>query len=208
MKVVTDLWLVRHGHAEHHRTGQFQWAGVPLTEEGHRQTERLAGRMSSLEGVSILYSSPMRRALETARPIGAALGLDPVTAPGLREIDFGDAAGLTAAEFSQGWPELVPQWEDRNNLAFQWPGGESRADFHARAVAAMDELVWAHAGERVIVVAHTGTLCCYLAYLFLGDPARWREFPLRSASVSRVAAGPDGAHLILLDDCEHLEADS
>jgi broad specificity phosphatase PhoE len=207
MKAVTDLWLVRHGHSEHHHTRQLQWAEVPLSAEGNRQAERLAVRMTAVEGVSILYSSPLVRAWETATHIADALGLTPVANPDLREIDFGQAGGLTLDEFERRWPELAPQWKDSSDLAFQWPGGESRAGFQGRTVRAMEELVWAHAGERIIVVGHTGTLCCYLAYLLVGDPARWREFPLRVASVSRVAAGPEGAHILLLDDCSHLEDD-
>lgn len=205
MTTVTDLWLVRHGHSEHHDPKRLQWPDAALSEEGQWQAERLALRFCSVEGVAALYSSPLRRARDTACPIGSALGMEPVLHPGLREIDFGQAGGLTADEFQGRWAELVPLWEDIFNLSFRWPGGESRGEFQQRAVVAMEGLAQIHRGQRVIVVAHTGPLCCYLAHLLLGDAARWREVDLRPAAISRVAVGPAGARPLLWDDDSHLQ---
>lgn len=205
MNALTDLWLIRHGHAAHHETRQLQWPEVPLSEEGHRQAGLLAEHLAHLEEVQALYSSPLPRALDTARPIGRELGLEPIPHRNLREIDFGQAGGLTADEFRQRWPEQVQPWENPFNLEFRWPGGESRLEFQQRAVRAMEELVQAHPGQRIIVVAHTGTLRCYLAHLFLGAASRWREIPLRPASISRIQAGADLARMILLDDLSYLQ---
>lgn len=204
MNAPTDLWLVRHGHALHHETGQLQWDGVPLSEEGRAQAGRLAERFRTLTGVAALYTSPQRRAWDTAVPIAAALGLAPIPCPGLREVDFGLAGGLTIAEFRERYPEAYRQWENRDDDSFRFPGGETRAEFYHRAVETMAALVRAHAGERIVVVGHTGTLCCYLAYLFVGDAARWPDFRLRPASVTRLEVGPDGARFLLRDDVSHL----
>ena len=205
MSAPTDLWLVRHGHALHHETGQLQWDGVPLSEVGRAQAGRLAERFRDLQGVAALYSSPQLRAWDTARPIGAALGLEPIPCPGLREVDFGLAGGLTIAEFRERWPEAYRQWENRDDDHFRFPGGESRAEFHRRAVETMDRLVRMHASQRIVVVGHTGSLCCYLAHLFAGDAGRWHDFVVRPASVTRLEVGDGGAVFILRNDVSHLE---
>jgi broad specificity phosphatase PhoE len=207
MDAVTDLWLVRHASSEHHATERLPWPDAALSVEGQRQVQRLATRLATLEDVAALYSSPQRRARDTAGPIAAALGLPAVARADLREGDFGLAAGLTIAECWRRWPELMPQWADRDNLAFRWPGGESREDIHRRVVGAMAALAQAHRRQRIIVVAHTGTLCCYLAYLFAGNPARWSDFVLQPASVTRVAVGDGEARFLLRDDVSHLAAD-
>jgi probable phosphoglycerate mutase len=203
----TDLWLVRHAQSVHHQTEQLQWDEVPLSEEGGRQVVRLAERFRSLPRVSALLSSPLLRAWDTATPIGADMGLAPVACPGLRELCFGEAGGLTIPQFQERWPDLYKQWQVHDDLDFRWPGGESRREFHERAVAAMGELVDAHRGERIVVVSHTGILGCYLAHLFLHDGSRWRDFVVRPASVTRVEVAPGGeARLLLRDDVSHLEA--
>lgn len=204
--MTTELWLVRHGDAVHHHTGQLPWPEAPLSEEGQRQARALAARFRGIERIDGIFSSPLRRAWETALRIAEALRLPAVADEALREMDFGEAGGLTIEEFRERWPELYPVWEDRNRLDFRWPGGESRAEFAARAVRAMEALVGAHAGRRIVVVAHTGILCGYLAHLFAGSARRWREFLLRPASVSCVQVGADGARLLLRDDVSHLEA--
>jgi broad specificity phosphatase PhoE len=202
----TDLWLVRHGHSLHHQTDQLQWDEVPLSKEGRVQAGRLAARLSQLEDVMAIYSSPLPRAWDTAVPIAAGMGLEPIPLPDLREIDFGEAGSLTMAEFSHRWPDLARQWADPDDLSFRWPGGESREEFRMRSVRVMEALVWSHPGQRIIVVSHTGLICGYLAHLFLGSAGLWRRMTVRPASVSRVEVGPAGPHLLLCDDVTHLKA--
>jgi len=204
MILPTDLWLVRHGESEHHLSERLQWDDVPLSEQGQHQAGLLAARFSTLEGVAALYSSPLRRAWDTAIPIAAAVGIAPIPRQELRETDFA-AGGLTIEEFRRRWPDLYPLWAERGSLAFRWPGGEARGEFARRAPAAIGALVQGHPGQRIVVVAHTGIIGCYLADLFLGNGTLWREFVVRPASVSRLQVGPDGARLLLRDDVSHLE---
>lgn len=205
MNEATDLWLVRHGHALHHQTDQLQWDEVPLSRAGREQAVRLAARFSRLYDVAALYSSPLPRAWDTAVPIARALALEPIPLADLREISFGQAGGMTDEEFQRHWPELARQWANPDDLSFRWPGGESRSEFRERSVQVMDALVWSHPGQRIVVVAHTGILCGYLAHLFLGDAGLWRQMLLRPASVSRVEVGAGEPRLLLQDDVEHLD---
>jgi probable phosphoglycerate mutase len=206
MNETTDLWLVRHGQSLHHKTDQLQWDEAPLSREGREQAGRLAARFSRLYDVAALYSSPLARAWDTAVPIGRALGLEPLPLPDLREISFGQAGAMTMDEFYRRWPKLALQWADLDDLTFRWPGGESRAEFRQRTVRVMEALVWSHPGQRIVVVAHTGILCGYLAHLFLGNAGLWRQMPVRPASVSRVEVGAAEPRLLLHDDVEHLDA--
>lgn len=199
----TDLWLIRHCESVHLQTGKLQGQDTPLSQNGQKQAGKLAERISATEFVA-LYSSPLKRAIDTAIRIGNSLDIKIDVIEDLREIDFGQAGGFTVDEFRLSWPDRALMWEDPFNLDFQWPDGESRRDFHRRSLATINMLIQAHQNERIIIVAHTGNLCGYLAHKFLGDALRWREYPLRPASISRVVISGNQAHLLLLDEVSHL----
>ncbi|MEV0275883.1 histidine phosphatase family protein [Streptomyces sp. NPDC050610] len=155
----TELLLVRHGESVSSRTGTV---GGPmgcggLTETGREQVRRLARRLRedhARRPVDALYTSPLRRARESARIVSAALGLPAVTEPGLREADCGTGDGRPWREVVDafgGTPVLSP---DRP-LA---PDGESWGAYLARVRTAVDRLLERHAGQRVLVVAHGETI--------------------------------------------------
>jgi len=205
MSFYTDLFLVRHGLPLHYQAGKIQRKEARLSQVGLEQANQLAACLISLNEFTALYSSPLPRAFATAIPIAESLHQEPKVITDLREIDFGQAIDLSLDEFQQRWPDLAQLWGDPANFDFQWPGGESRKNFHRRSLVAIDTLVRSHRGESIIIVAHTGNLCGYLAHVFLGDAAHWRKFPLRCASISRVEICEKNANLLLLDDVSHLQ---
>lgn len=200
----TDLWLIRHCESIHLQTGKLQRGDTPLSQKGQKQARKLAERLSATNQFVALYTSPLKRAMDTAIRVGNSLHLNVDVIEDLREIDFGQAGGFTVDEFRLNWPDRALIWEDPFNIDFQWPGGESRREFHRRSLAAINALVQAHQNDRIIIFAHTGNLCGYLAYLFLGDALRWREYPLQPASISRVGIISNQVRLLMLNDISHL----
>jgi broad specificity phosphatase PhoE len=196
----TDLWLIRHCQSTQLHKGMLQREDAALSPLGMRQAERLATYLNSSYKFVALYSSPLLRAMETASRISESLDLETIVVNELREIDFGYAGGHSIDEFRQRWPNLSSMRDDPYNLDFQWPGGEARKEFHRRSLEAINTLVQNHRGESILVVAHTGNLCGYLAQLFLENPLRWREFPLQPASISRVKINLDKSRLFLLKE--------
>ncbi len=202
---MTDLLLIRHGQATHNLEGRWEgWGETPLTEEGKRQAEALATRMSLwLPPVGILYTSPLRRARQTAEPIALRLGLTPVVCDDLREIDFGRVSGLTLDGFRESMPELHARWQDRSDLTFRFPGGEQRLAFFQRAGRALDAISSRHPEARVAVVAHGGTLRAGLAHLFPATMSNWWDYALDNGSLTQVRTGRLGHVLLVLNDCLH-----
>ena len=194
----TDIWLISHCESIHQQTGRFQRGDVPLSPMGQKQASKLAKTLSLANRFVALYTSPLKRAIETATYIKTPLHIEVDMIKDLREIDFGLAEGFTVDEFRQNFPDRGSMWDDHFNPDFQWPGGESRRDFHHRSLAAINALVQAHQNDRIIIVAHTGNLCGYLAHLFLGDALRWREYPLQPASISRVKVDLNETHLFFI----------
>lgn len=169
--------FVRHGetpqHAENRYVGRTD---APLTEEGRRQAEELAG-WSATAGLNAIWASPLSRARETAEPSARVTGLELRTDERLVELDFGDAEGLTGAEMRKAFPEARAAFE-RDPFRHPLPGGEPPTQAIARARAALENIADAVAGGTALVVAH-GTLLRLLLCDLLGvDPGRYRDaFP-------------------------------
>lgn len=170
----TRLVLIRHLDTDDSLRGRVHGAlDVPLSPGGSRRSEFLA---SWLEGIPLeaVYSSPLRRALDTARPLAARHGLVPIAHAGLREVDFGDLEGRLYEEVEASRPELFRSWMEEP-MRTRFPGGESFADLRARTLAAVKEIRLRHPRAAIAVVAHGGVTRTVLAHaLTLPDEALFR----------------------------------
>jgi broad specificity phosphatase PhoE len=158
---VTTILLARHGETDWNRDNRFQGhADPPLNETGRTQAAELAATLAQQE-LAAVYSSPLRRALETARVVAAPHGLDPIRVEALREVDVGSWQGLTRTEIEQRFPDQFARWLDYEQ---GWPDGESYDEMGRRVVAALLELAAAHEGERVLAVSHGGPIRAAFAF--------------------------------------------
>ena len=153
----TELVLTRHGQTAWH--GENRYAGVSdvdLTGTGHAQAGALA-RWAVRERPDAVVSSPLRRAVETAEPSAAALGVGLEVVEDLRELDFGLAEGRTIAELEAQDPALVAAFR-ADPVGAHFPGGDDPRKAAARGAAALGDIARRHRGERVLVVAHNTLL--------------------------------------------------
>jgi broad specificity phosphatase PhoE len=150
---VTTILLARHGETDWNRENRFQGhADPPLNETGRAQAAELAAALAN-EPLAAVYSSPLRRAFETAQVVGAPHGLEPAPVDALREVDVGSWQGLTRAEIEERFPEQFARWLDYRQ---GWEDGESYEEMGRRVLAALLELAAAHEGKRILVVSHGG----------------------------------------------------
>ena len=109
----TRLIAIRHGETAWNVDTRIQGQlDIGLNEHGHWQA-RQAARALAEEPIAAIYSSDLSRAFDTARAIGAAVGLDPTPHIGLRERAFGIFEGRTWAEIETNWPDDTRRWRDR-----------------------------------------------------------------------------------------------
>ena len=152
---MTTILLARHGETDWNLDGRFQgWADPPLNRTGRAQAVDLSVTLMA-EELTAVYSSPLRRAVETADVVAASRGLEPVLVDALREVDVGSWSGLTRAEIEQRFPEQYARWLDYGQ---GWDDGETYDEMAARVVPALLELAAAHDGERVLAVTHGGPI--------------------------------------------------
>ena len=153
----TEVIIVRHGQTQWNIKGVRQGhLDSPLTEKGLAQAEALGERLAR-EKFTILYSSDLGRAVQTAQMISQATGHMIITDARLRERHLGIFQGLNAEEIKERYPE---EYRLHRTLGPDYviPGGESMHQQVARNVACLKEVAEKHAGETIAVVTHGGVL--------------------------------------------------
>jgi len=201
---MTYLILIRHGRSTWNAVRRIQGcADPPLDELGREQARHLAQRLRQAPPLA-LYTSPLRRARETAEIVGQALDVLVVPDERLKEYDVGDITGLTWEQVVEQHPDVAQRWADASeNLEI--PGEEGSVPFRARVVAAFGEIVARHPEGPVGVVAHGGTLGAYLNHL-IRLPTRFSPFRFANGSLSIVEVNPVRPRIVLLNDTCHLGA--
>jgi probable phosphoglycerate mutase len=196
-----ECWLVRHGESTWNSEGRFQGGlDAPLSRRGQAQAAALAAGLASTR-FDALYTSPLRRARDTARACATTLGLDPVPVDDLREIGLGAWEGLTVETVLAQQGEHYRRWLHAP-VDHPAPGGEPMVGLAGRVRAALDALSLRHAEGRVLVVSHGAAISSALCG-WLGRPlnAIW-SLRLDNASITRVVL-PTG-RLLGWNETDHL----
>ena len=151
---MTTVYLVRHGATEWNHSRRAQGtADIDLNDAGRGQAEEAADRLAEVD-LSAVYSSDLRRAMDTARPIAERHGLPVKAEPRFQEIDQGEWTGLHVDEIQRRWPDL---WGAARHYSRR-PGGESPAEVRERALAGLKDAVASHPDGAIVVVSHGGTI--------------------------------------------------
>lgn len=198
------LYLVRHGQTSQSSEGVFCGdLDPPLTEQGQREAERVAGAMKSL-GLGAIYCSHKLRARMTAEPIAGATGLTPTVDEGLREIAYGSWEGRREKEIARTETEAYDAWKADPALVSP-PGGESAFAIAARSLPVVLRARHEHATGRVLLVSHKATIRVIVCAL-LGMPlGRFRSHVgCPTASITAFEFGDRGPMLVRIGDVHHL----
>ena len=156
----TTLVLVRHGETDWNADNRFQGhADPPLNETGRAQARALATDLAQ-EAFAALYTSPLRRAAETAAIVGSELGLEPRPDDALKEVDVGSWSGLTRAEVEQRHPTGFARWLEYGH---GWDDGETYDELGARVVTGLTRIAERHDGSNVLAITHGGPIRSALA---------------------------------------------
>lgn len=180
----TTLLLIRHGEALAN-VGRFfggEASCTGLSELGRRQAEALRDRWRAGQepAATVLYSSTLPRAVETAEILQPALGDIPlVLERGFEELRPGDADGLRFDDLVDRFGPL--DYRTRRHNAFA-PNGESAEGFHHRTSLALEMVLTRHVGETIVVSCHGGVVD--VAFRYLLDLPRRGNFDLHTLNTS------------------------
>jgi probable phosphoglycerate mutase len=202
--MVTRLLLVRHGATNATAEDRFSGSsGAELSDQGRWQAARLGERLAP-QNIAAVYSSPLSRALDTARIVAGHCGLEPVVRDGLREIGHGHWEDMKREEVEREFGAEYAAWE-ADPFTFAPAGGESGVAVLARALPLVREIVTAHPDRQVLVVSHKATLRLVLSSLLAFDPRGYRDRLEQSPACLNVVdfKDPVRARLMLFNDTSH-----
>ncbi len=150
---MTRLILVRHGETDWNREGRIQgWLDIELNELGRKQAMSLADELKE-EKIESIYSSSLRRALETAKLIAKSHSLEVKEEPNLKEINQGEWQGLTVDETRLRYGKLYERWLTAP-LEVRSPGGETIKEAYGRVTSSCRKIVEGHPNGTICIVAH------------------------------------------------------
>jgi len=198
---LTKVILIRHGETEWNRTQRIQGCNsdTELNKTGIHHAKCLGLRLNSARPGAI-YSSPMKRALDTARAIADYHGLPLLIEPTLKEMDIGELEGTLPGQivdFRKKFLNALIQGE-------KMPGGESLPEVQERAWSTIQRLAEKHTGEDIVVVSHyfiIQTTVCAVLGLPVSQITRLK---LDLASITTITFGERGPRLSQYNDTCHL----
>lgn len=190
--------LIRHGENDYIKKKRLagRLPGIHLNENGRSQAKSLAKTLAKAP-VKAVYSSPLERTMETAKPIAKALGLEVDTRPGLIETDVGKWQGkkLKALGRKKRWGVV----QSRPCL-MRFPGGESFAEAQQRICYELETLCKKHDPKDLIIcVSHADPIKLAVAF-HLGLPLDlFQRLMIFPASITTLFIGDSGSHLMSLN---------
>ncbi|KAJ4847042.1 hypothetical protein Tsubulata_017072 [Turnera subulata] len=156
----TEIIVVRHGETEWNADGRLQGhLDVELNEIGKQQAVSVADRLSKESNISVVYSSDLKRASDTAQTIAASCGgLEVIKDPGLRERNLGDLQGHVLRELDKVNSKAYQAITSHRTDVEIPGGGESLDQLYQRCTSSLQRIALKHRGERVVVVTHGGVI--------------------------------------------------
>ena len=202
------LLLVRHGRSDLGVTDMTetprgkQW-DPPLSEHGRDQASLLAKRLMLLDPRPVaVYSSPLRRARETAAAYAGPAGATVALEDDLMEANIGAWEAMSFEDILATDDELLLRLRQQRPIWSRAPGGERNPDFRERVVGVIERILGRHDSGDVLVVCHGGVINAYCAEL-LGIPHEMFFLP-ENTSVNSIEVRAEGRSVRFLNDIVHL----
>ena len=195
---------MRHGETSWNQERRIQGGSsdVELSEVGKEQAARVGLALKNTE-IDAIYSSPLKRALETAQAIADHHNLKVQVEPDLREMEVGDLEGVSIAELGTTFSQFLLNWRQGMGTE-KLPGGESMAELAYRVWAIIQSIKSKHDDGNIVVVSHFFT-CVATICKALGWPITTVErIRVQTGSISTIDFADGQPRLVSLGDTCHL----
>ena len=203
----TRLYLVRHGQSAGNAEGRFGGHGpTPLSRLGEEQAEKTA-KLLAKEGLDVIYSSDLLRAVQTADPAARLLDLPVNITEAFRERHVGVLEGLTFDESKRAFPNDYYALVNRN-IHHVITDGESYRHLLRRSTAKLHEILREHTGGRIAIFSHTGAICFLTLHLLGAIDRHTKQTPwiiTSNCGINRFEIrGRRNIRVLALNDTRHL----
>ena len=181
-----EILLLRHGETNWNLQGRCQGASdLDLNSSGMSQAEEV-GRILRQEPLTAIYSSPLKRAFQTAKIIGRHHSDLPILIDrDFRELDHGLLEGLTFDEIKSQYPAFIGRWREAAAES-KVPGGESLAEVDLRSWNALQRVAEQHAAGTALVVTHNFPILAMLCRITATPLDHYRAFRTVPCALARI----------------------
>jgi broad specificity phosphatase PhoE len=197
-----QLILIRHGETLWNKEKRVQGrSDIELSVAGIEQARMLALSLKN-EAIAAIYTSPLKRARQTAEIINSFHGRTIETHSALMEMDMGDFEGLSFRELMGRENEFLKQWI-ADPASVRMPGGETLAELQDRSWESIRKIL--ERGENALVVSHNFTIAAVLCRMRKISLAEFRSTCVDNASKTRIRISDGEAQIELMNDSSHLK---
>lgn len=196
--MATELILIRHGYTVR-VNGDYVHA--PLTPLGQQQATQTGQYLNSrLQPIAGLYTSPLRRAQETATIIGSKISAIATVENDLRELEGLEVPALALYEFASIIDPVEDYLDAQAGKTVRWP-------IQGRVGKSLLEVIAAHPNQRAAVVAHSGVISSILAWYFPEERGEWWLTTVSNCSLTRLSVDKTQAQVLGVDETQHLSSE-
>jgi broad specificity phosphatase PhoE len=191
----TELILIRHGYTVRVK-GDYVHA--PLTPVGRQQAAQTGQCLfSDKQPLDGLYTSPLRRAQETAAIIASKINATSLVKNGIREVEGLEIPALALYEFASIFDPVEDYLDDRAGKTIRWP-------IKGRVSKSLIEIITTHPNQRIVVVAHSGVISSILAWYLPEQRGEWWLTTVRNCSLTRLVVDKAQVQILGVDETLHL----
>ena len=151
---MNTFYIARHGETINNRSGRLSgWIDSPLTETGLEPTKKVITKLKNLN-IDEIYASDLGRAFITAYVIARGIGFSSEIKrlPGLREVNYGDAANMLRTQAYTLYPNID------SDTHYTPPNGESLNQMQQRVFGTINQINIQHNGANILLVCHSGVM--------------------------------------------------
>ncbi len=203
---MAELIFVRHGETIWSRTQQHTFRGridIPLNERGIQQA-RSVGQLLKDKNIQYIYSSPLKRALDTAKEITRFHKLKIRIHEGFIDLDFGDWQGKLHEDIKRQYPEHYQKWlVEPHKMKF--PNGENLDIVRSRIESAIKELYSQHKSGSIVITTHGAVLRVILCYLHGVGNDRYWDFSMDNCAVTIAEFDGNEFKIVVENENKHLK---
>jgi len=196
--------LIRHGETDWNKEQIFRGRiDVALNEVGLAQARTVQATLKDVQ-INAIYSSPLSRALETARVVGEGRNCEIRIEEGFIDIDFGRWQGLSHQKVKEDYKDLYEMWLSKPQMV-TFPEGESLEEVQKRSMKALEKVIKKHPEETLAIISHrvlNKVLLCSILGLEL---SHFWYIKQDTCALNRFEYKDDKYYLTLLNDTCHLK---
>ena len=194
-----ELILIRHGYTVRVNGDYVHAPLTPLGQQQAAQTgEYLSARQQSIDG---FYTSPLRRAQETASLIASKINLKPIIKNGVREVEGLEIPALGLYEVASIFDRVEDYLDERAGKPIRWP-------IEGRISKSVLEITAAHPDQCAVVVAHSGVISAILAWYFPEERGEYWLTTVRNCSLTQLRVDKAQVQILGIDEVQHLSPEA